>query len=101
MNSWKLIITGHVQQVGYRFYTSKQIKELFRNIKGYIKNRNNGSVEVLVYEDDGFRAQSLDEVVRICQTGSPLSRVDNIEIEHFQSDVFSYNNLEGFIILQS
>lgn len=48
--SMKISVAGHVQGVGFRYFT--QQKALAMGIKGYAKNLNDGRVEVLACGDE-------------------------------------------------
>ncbi len=48
------IVTGHVQSVGFRFFTLQEAGKI--GIKGYVKNRPEGSVEVVAVGSDAQMA---------------------------------------------
>jgi acylphosphatase len=55
MTGKKIIVKGMVQGVGWRYYCLK-IAERF-DIKGYVKNKNDGSVKIVVEgTEDGVEA---------------------------------------------
>ena len=60
MRSARLRITGRVQGVGYRVWALRMASRL--GLRGWVRNRSDGSVEALVIgEDDGsvsFTAKS-------------------------------------------
>lgn len=68
-----LIIHGRVQGVGFRYYTEKKAHEL--NIKGFVRNRPDGSVYI---EAEGSEA-SLDQFILWCQNGPDWARVSKVE----------------------
>ena len=55
MNKVKLNATGHVQGVGFRYTTFQLAKQL--NIKGTVKNENDGSVTIFAQSDDKLSLQ--------------------------------------------
>lgn len=71
----KLIVRGRVQKVGYRAFVLQKAIEL--SVKGYVRNQSDGSV--LVYAM-GTNLQ-LDEFLQWCQSGSPLAKVNKLEVQ--------------------
>ncbi len=90
MERYLFIIRGKVQGVFYR----KSIQQMasFGQIKGYIKNRKDKSVEVVadLYEDQ------LEDFLNILKNGSPSSRVDDIsqKIIEYHEDELPYDGFE-------
>jgi len=83
MKSYKFTISGKVQKVSYRVYTSNNASKF----NGYVKNLPSGDVEAAVTCDD----KDLDTFVEILKKGSPNSRVDNItqtEIDDIFTNTF-------------
>lgn len=76
----KLFVHGHVQGVGFRYYA--QTMAIQHNIKGWAKNMDNGSVEI-VADGEGKQVASFIEKMK---TGSPLAQVENIEQTDYESD---------------
>lgn len=73
MKSFKYIISGKVQGVYYRKYTSDTaLKEGF---KGYVRNLQDGNVEACVSCED----KDHDKFLSILKKGSPASSVENIQ----------------------
>ena len=70
-----LIIHGKVQGVFYRDYTRKKAREL--NLTGWVRNNPDGTVEVLCYG----KPENIDEFIKWCHQGSPLSNVAYIDIQ--------------------
>ena len=66
-------IRGKVQGVFFRAYAKQKAEEL--GLKGFVKNRNDGSVYV---EIEGEK-KMLDEFIRWCHKGSPGSEVESVE----------------------
>ena len=73
MKSFKFIISGRVQGVFYRKYTSQAA--LDEGFSGYVKNLPSGSVEACVTCKDG----ECDKFLSILKKGSPHSIVEKIE----------------------
>lgn len=78
MKSFKFIISGKVQGVYYRKYTSDAA--LREGFSGYVRNLPEGSVEACVTCKD----EDYDKFLSILKKGSPHSIVS--KIERFDSD---------------
>lgn len=89
MEWYRCIISGRVQHVYYRKFTSGALMK--KQFKGYIQNLDDGTVEVVaeVFDDD------LDTFKAILKEGSPLSHVEDIQCEIIDDAVF---NTDGFEI---
>lgn len=76
-----LVIEGHVQGVGFRFYTKQKAEEF--DITGWAKNLDNGSVEIIAQG----RGQEIEKFVTFVKNGaSPASRVDICHINELETD---------------
>ena len=69
----RVVISGHVQGVGYRVWMAAQAQ--VHGVSGWVRNRHDGTVEALV---DGDPA-SVQELLRACRRGPRGARVDAIE----------------------
>ena len=69
----KYVISGRVQGVGFRFFAERCANQL--GIRGYVKNRWDGTVEVYAIGD----ADSLEELKRQLAEGPRSARVSGIE----------------------
>ncbi len=74
-SSVKLIVSGKVQGVSFRWFTVQAARKLHLN--GYAKNLDNGTVEVMAV---GPKEQ-LQSLVNAVKKGPPFSRVDDVEID--------------------
>lgn len=81
-------IEGRVQGVGYRAWLEGEA--LARAVKGWVRNRRDGSVEALL-QGPGER---VGEVVRLCERGPPGSRVTRVDAVDEVQDA-----LDGFDVL--
>ncbi|MBM4764450.1 acylphosphatase [Bacillus sp. B15-48] len=85
-----IIVTGRVQGVGYRYFT--QMKAIQYGITGWVKNRADGSVEMMT---SGTK-EKLSQFVEDIRRGNPFSIVENVEInetenkERYQSFTIKY-----------
>ena len=70
-----LIIKGLVQGVCFR---AEALKEALRlDLKGWVKNCSNGSVEITAEGD----SNKIEEFIRWCHQGPPAARVEGVEIK--------------------
>lgn len=75
MKTYKFIVHGRVQGVGYR--RSIESKSKSEGFKGYVKNLSDGTVEAVSNLD----ADQKERFISLLQKGSMVSRVDKIEEE--------------------
>lgn len=66
-------VFGRVQGVWYRGWTVDQATR--RGLKGWVRNRRDGSVEALFVGP----AERVDDMIEACRTGPSTARVDDIE----------------------
>ena len=69
MSGRRMIVTGRVQGVGYREWTVDQARAL--GLSGWVRNRRDGSVEILAAGD----AAALAELELRCRRGPPAANV--------------------------
>ena len=70
----RLKITGEVQGVGYRDHVIREATA--RNLTGWVRNRSDGSVEVVA----SGPTKTIEEFVGQCMRGPPGARVKNVEM---------------------
>ena len=89
MEWYRFIILGRVQGVYYRKSVSQALMK--KQFKGYIKNLENGTVEVVseVFDDE------FDSFMAVLKEGSLLSSVEDIKYEIINDAQF---NTDGFEI---
>ena len=75
-----LRITGRVQGVGYRAWAVEMAGRL--GVRGWVRNRLDGSVEMLVAGDEGAVAA----MVAACRAGPRAGRVDEIAVSDAEDD---------------
>ncbi len=68
-----LIVTGRVQGVGYRAWFAGSARQA--GLKGWVRNRRDGSVEAVIAGD----ANAIELFLALCWEGPSASRVDAIE----------------------
>jgi acylphosphatase len=71
--AFRFTVFGRVQGVGFRAFVLREAQR--RGLRGWVRNRSDGSVEaVLVGADDAVAA-----VIGACEAGPPTARVDRAE----------------------
>jgi acylphosphatase len=80
MQGARLRITGRVQGVGYRAWAIETAARL--GLRGWVRNRSDGSVEVLVIgEEDAVTA-----MIEACRDGPFAARVSEIHVSNAADD---------------
>ena len=70
----KLRIHGTVQGVFYRGWSVDMARGL--GLRGWVRNRRDGSVEMLVAGDEA----TVNRMIERCREGPPAARVDRIDV---------------------
>ncbi len=89
MKTVHVIVEGRVQGVFFRDYTQRKAKSL--NLSGWVRNKSDGSIEVLL----SGPPDSIDAMIDWFQEGSPQSRVTAVNVE----EVILTEKLKGFEIV--
>ena len=90
----RLMIRGTVQGIGFRVWVEREALAL--GLKGWVRNRVDGSVEmVLAGAPDQIAA-----MIERCRKGPPLSKVESIDISDAEVLDLGYRRpLENFSLL--
>ena len=80
MRSVRLCIRGRVQGVGYRAWALQIASRL--GLRGWVRNRSDGSVEALVIGEDDAVAR----IVEACREGPFGARVSDVAISDADDD---------------
>lgn len=80
MRSLRLRITGRVQGVGYRAWAMDTARRL--RLRGWVRNRADGSVEALVMGDE----DAVAEMVEACRDGPFAARVVDVAVSEADDD---------------
>lgn len=72
-------VEGHVQGVGFRYFTTIKAEEY--HITGWVRNKENGDVEI---EAEG-EAHNLEGFINNIRKGHRFSRVDNVTVREFET----------------
>ncbi len=70
-----VIVSGRVQGVFYRSETEKAASA--KGLKGWVKNRSDGTVEA-VFEGD---EEAVASMIEWCKKGSPRAKVDKVDVD--------------------
>ena len=71
----RLMIRGVVQKIGFRVWAEREALGL--GLKGWVRNRLDGSVEVLL----AGPPTSMAAMIERCWRGPPLAKVDSVDVE--------------------
>jgi len=89
MKTLKIKINGTVQGVFFRKFIKEQADKL--NIRGFIRNLENGDVEAVIEGKD----ENINQMLELCKNGSPHSEIKSVECEEIK-----HQGLDGFKILR-
>lgn len=85
-------ISGRVQGVGFRFNLIKQATKI--GLKGFVRNLDDGSVEVRAYGSK----EGLKKIVDWCYNGSRLAKVSKVKSHYFNFNSTKEEFWDGFFI---
>jgi len=77
-DSVRIIVSGLVQGVGFRYFTYKQARSC--NLKGYAHNLATGQVEIVAVGEKG----QIDEFVKAIRVGPSFASVSGVELEKIE-----------------
>lgn len=89
MEAKRIIVTGHVQGVGYRYFTQRTATRL--GLKGYVRNQHDGSVEVVVALSGGEDMGAFLEALKI---GPRASHVTSVEVMPLTGDIGEFTGFD-------
>ena len=89
MKTLRLYISGTVQGVLFRKFIDENAKRI--GIRGYVRNLNDGRVEVVMEGTD----DKVMEMLEICKKGNPHSKIREIEMKELTNQSF-----QGFNIMR-
>lgn len=76
MDTRRCVVRGRVQGVGFRWFVTRNAADL--GVRGTVRNRADGAVEVVLQAEDAEPVVALVERIR---SGPPGSRVQAVECE--------------------
>ena len=77
----RITARGRVQGVGFRDWTAGRAKAL--SLAGWVRNRSDGSVEILVSGEGG----AVERMVEAARQGPAFARVTELAVEDAQGEV--------------
>jgi acylphosphatase len=80
MRTVRLLITGRVQRVGYRAWAFETARKLA--LRGWVRNRLDGAVEMLVTGPD----DAVAAMIEVSRRGPPAAGVSGLNISDDQDD---------------
>jgi acylphosphatase len=83
----RLIISGRVQRVGFRYFTHEVA--LHEGVTGWVRNLDDGRVEAYVEGE----ADAVMRVERAVRHGPPSARVDDVQVDE-ESPTSGYARFE-------
>lgn len=90
IKSYRIIVKGIVQGVNFRNFTKLEADKI--GIKGYVRNVDNGNVEVFLEGE----ADNIEKMISAVSSGPPYAEVNGVEL-HEQSDL---SNFEDFRVVR-
>ena len=72
----RAVVRGVVQGVGFRFFAERSARAL--GVRGWVRNRPDGSVESVAEGDDA----AVEEYLRRLERGPAGARVDDVDVEN-------------------
>lgn len=88
MKNIRIKIEGRVQGVFFRGSTKKTADKL--NLKGFVKNKYDGSVLIEVQGKE----DKLNEFIKFCKTGPVHAYVENIEIKEIELKNYNFFDIK-------
>ena len=87
--SYKILVTGRVQQVGFRFYTQQKAQEL--RITGSVQNLPNGDVIVVAFGEEQLMLKFLNWL----QRGPSRAKVFNVDLQEIPFELIAGFRIES------
>jgi acylphosphatase len=75
MSGCRVRIHGRVQGVFFRNWTMDKARSL--GVRGWVRNRLDGSVELVAYGED----EAVEALTAACRIGPPAAQVERIEVD--------------------
>jgi acylphosphatase len=91
MDTRRCVVSGRVQGVGFRWFVTRNAQDL--GVRGTVRNRGDGAVEVVLQADEPAAVQALVDRIR---RGPPASRVEEVACE----PVPLATRLDGFEVVR-
>lgn len=82
MKTLKIFISGNVQGVYFRQFVKKKAEEL--QLKGFVRNLDDGRVEIVVEGRD----EKVNEMTEACKKGAPQASVKEVQTQELNHQGF-------------
>lgn len=89
MKTIRVYISGTVQGVFFRKYLEEKAKEF--GVRGFVRNLDDGRVEVLIEGRD----ENVNAMLEICKNGNQHTKITDFQVQELKNQGF-----EGFKILR-
>lgn len=76
----RIVVHGRVQGVGFRYATVEAARDA--GVRGWVRNRRDGTVEALLQGPDDAVARTIAWMRR----GPPAARVDRVDVDEVAAD---------------
>ena len=80
----RLLITGRVQGVGFRYALADEARAL--GLRGWVRNRRDGSVEAIV----AGSAEDVEAIIAWAHHGPPAARVAGVSVDTAVGDFTAF-----------
>lgn len=77
MRRLRLVLTGDVQGVGFRSWTHFFVRKNIPSVAGWVKNREDGTVEVVAEGQES----DLRKLLEVCKDGPEIASVEHVQEE--------------------
>ena len=74
----RLVISGRVQGVGFRYWL--QSIAIKKNVFGWVKNKITGEVEALIIGKE----EEVEDIINLCEQGPLSSKVDQVKVKEYE-----------------
>ena len=74
MKSFRLIVSGRVQGVAFRYYAQRRAIEL--GLGGYVRNLSDGKVEIVAEGEP----EAIDAMSAWAHNGPPMAKVSGVQV---------------------
>jgi len=89
MKTIRVYLSGSVQGVFFRKFLEEKAKEF--GIRGFVRNLDDGRVEVLIEGRD----ENVNAMLEVCKKGNQHTKVTDVQIQELKNQGF-----EGFKVLK-
>ena len=72
--AFRVLVLGRVQGVGFRYFAHREAIRF--DIKGYVKNRPDGKVEILAVGEE----TAIENFIQVIRTGPRFGYVDDVQL---------------------